>query len=99
MRRKPAGERIADRGYGHCREQQQIPGRERTAALLLQIVNGFVKTDVYWLALLALPATLIGARIGTRVYHALSDRNFYDLVLGLLFLSGLALMWSSIAPR
>jgi uncharacterized protein len=42
---------------------------------------------------------LIGARIGTRTYHALSDRNFYDLVLGLLFLSGLALMWSNIAPR
>jgi uncharacterized membrane protein YfcA len=69
------------------------------AALLLQIVNGFVKTDVYWLALLALPGTLIGAWIGTRVYHALSDRNFYDIVLGMLFLSGLGLLWSSIAPR
>src|SRR6266403_922936 len=46
------------------------------AALLLQIANGFVKTEVFWLALLALPGTLIGARIGTRVYHALSDRNF-----------------------
>jgi uncharacterized membrane protein YfcA len=69
------------------------------AALLLQIANGFVKTEVFWLALLALPGTLIGARIGTRVYHALSDRNFYDVVLGLLFLSGLGLVWSSIAPR
>jgi uncharacterized protein len=32
-------------------------------------------------------------------YRALSDRNFYDIVLGLLFLSGLGLLWSSIAPR
>jgi hypothetical protein len=29
----------------------------------------------------------------------LSDRNFYDIVLALLFLSGLVLVWSSIAPR
>jgi uncharacterized protein len=69
------------------------------AALLLQIANGFVKQEVYWLALIALPGTLIGSWIGARIYRALSDRNFYDLVLGLLFLSGLALLWSSIAPR
>jgi len=68
------------------------------AALLLQIANG-VQTDVFWFALVALPGTLIGARIGTRAYHALSDRNFYDVVLGLLFLSGLGLVWSSIAPK
>ncbi|MET3840136.1 sulfite exporter TauE/SafE family protein [Bradyrhizobium sp. OAE829] len=69
------------------------------AALLLQIISGFVKWEVFWLALLALPGTLIGARIGARTYQALSDRNFYDIVLALLFLSGLALVWSSIAPR
>ena len=69
------------------------------AALCLQIANGFVKTDVFWLAMLALPGTLIGARIGMRTYRALSDRNFYDVVLALLFLSGLGLVWSSIAPR
>lgn len=32
-------------------------------------------------------------------YRTLNDRNFYDIVLGLLFLSGLGLLWSSIAPR
>jgi hypothetical protein len=32
-------------------------------------------------------------------YRSLSDRNFYDIVLALLFLSGLSLLWSSIAPR
>jgi len=49
--------------------------------------------------MLALPGTLIGARIGMRAYQALSDRNFYDVVLALLFMSGLGLVWSSIAPR
>ena len=65
------------------------------AALCLQIASGFVEQEIFWLALLALPGTLIGARIGARAYRALSDRNFYDVVLGLLFLSGIGLVWSS----
>jgi uncharacterized protein len=69
------------------------------AALALQIASGFVAREVFWLALLALPGTLVGARIGMWTYRSLSDRNFYDIVLGLLFLSGLGLLWSSIAPR
>ena len=69
------------------------------AALCLQLANGFVKPDVFWLALFALPGTLIGTRIGARTYQALSDRNFYDVVLALLFMSGVGLVWSSIAPR
>ena len=70
-----------------------------SAALILQAASGFVKLSVFWLALLVMPGTLIGARIGMRTYHALNDRNFYDVVLALLFLSGLGLVWSSIAPR
>jgi uncharacterized membrane protein YfcA len=69
------------------------------AAFCLQFASGFVKTDVFLLALLAMPGTLIGARLGMRTYKALSDRNFYDVVLALLFLSGVGLVWSSIAPR
>jgi uncharacterized membrane protein YfcA len=68
-------------------------------ALCLQVATGLVKPDVIWLALLALPGTLLGAWLGTRVYHALSDRNFRDVVLGLLFLSGVGLVWSSFAVR
>ena len=78
---------------------QVFNGTVLGAALCLQIANGFVKTNVFWLAMLALPGTLIGARIGMRTYQALSDRNFYDVVLALLFMSGLGLVWSSIAPR
>jgi|GraSoiStandDraft_30_1057271.scaffolds.fasta_scaffold67974_1 uncharacterized protein len=68
------------------------------AALCLQIASGFVANDVFWLALLALPGTFLGAWLGARTYRALSDRNFYDLVLGLLFISGISMVWSSIAP-
>ena len=68
------------------------------AALLLQISSGFVKSDVFWLALLALPGTLIGAWIGARTYHGAERPQFLRHRAGLLFLSGLALVWSSIAP-
>jgi hypothetical protein len=49
--------------------------------------------------LIASPATLAGAWLGARTYHALSDRNFRDVVLGLLFVSGVVLVWSSLGLR
>jgi uncharacterized protein len=67
-----------------------------TASLCLQAGIGLVNVEVLWLTLLALPATLFGAWIGARAYHALSDRNFRDIVLGLLFLSGIGLVWNSL---
>src|SRR5712664_1073129 len=67
-----------------------------TAALCLQAATGFITSEVAWLALLALPASLIGAWLGARAYHVLSDKNFRDVVLGLLFLSGLGLVWSNL---
>src|SRR5712671_6870216 len=70
-----------------------------SAALCLQAATGFVTAEVVWLALLALPASLFGAWLGARTYHALSDRNFRDVVLGLLFLSGVGLVWSSVGLR
>jgi len=68
------------------------------ASLCLQAGAGFVTAEVLRLALLVLPATLLGTWLGVRSYHALSDRNFRDVVLGLLFLSGGVLVWSSLAP-
>src|SRR5437899_2090285 len=78
---------------------QIFNGSVLSAALILQAATGFVKLNVFLLAMLAMPGTLIGARLGMRTYHALNDRNFYDVVLALLFLSGAGLVWSSIAPR
>jgi uncharacterized protein len=78
---------------------QVFNGSVLGAALIVQIVSGFIDWAVFWFAMLALPGTLIGARLGMRTYNALNDRNFYDVVLALLFLSGVGLVWSSIAPR
>jgi hypothetical protein len=66
------------------------------AALCLQAGAGLVKPEVVWLALVAFPGTLLGAWLGTRLYHALNDRNFRDIVLGMLFLSGVTLIVASI---
>jgi uncharacterized membrane protein YfcA len=70
-----------------------------TASLCLQASTGFVDAEVLRFALLAFPATLFGAWLGARTYHALSDQNFRDVVLGLLFLSGVGLVWSSFGLR
>jgi uncharacterized membrane protein YfcA len=67
-----------------------------TAALCAQAGAGLITRETVWLALLVLPATIGGAWLGARTYHALSDGNFRDVVLGLLFLSGVTLVWSSI---
>jgi uncharacterized protein len=70
-----------------------------SAAFCLQAGTGFVTKEVAWLALLTLPATIAGAWIGARTYRVLSDNNFRDIVLGLLFLSGVGLVWSSLGAR
>ncbi|VIO67476.1 sulfite exporter TauE/SafE family protein [Bradyrhizobium ivorense] len=68
-------------------------------ALCVQIASGLVKLELLWLVTCAFPGTLFGAWLGARVYHALNDRNFSDIVLALLFLSGVALVWSGVAPK
>jgi uncharacterized protein len=66
------------------------------AALCLQAASGHVGRQVLLLALLAFPATVFGTWLGARLYRKLSDQNFTNVVLALLFLSGLGLVWSSV---
>src|SRR5215475_5939254 len=65
-------------------------------ALCLQTAGGLVAREVIWLAALAFPATVLGSWLGARLYHALSDRNFRDIVLGMLVISGAILVWNSL---
>src|SRR4029079_10965426 len=45
------------------------------ASLCLQIASGFVKQDVFWLALLAMTRTMVGGWISARTCTGLSARN------------------------
>jgi uncharacterized protein len=67
-----------------------------SAAFCVQAGSGLVTRETMWLTLLVLPATIGGAWLGARTYHALSDANFRNVVLGLLFLSGVTLVSSSL---
>src|SRR5260370_28885897 len=78
---------------------QIFNGTVLSAALCLQAGTGFVTREVIWLALLAFPGTVFGAWLGARAYRVMSDRHFRDVVLGLLFLSGVGLVWSSFGLR
>ncbi|MGA7809984.1 sulfite exporter TauE/SafE family protein [Bradyrhizobium sp.] len=62
----------------------------------VQLAMGLIGPEIFWMAFVTLPGTILGAWLGARLYHVLSDRNFRDVVLALLFLSGAGLVWSSL---
>src|SRR5258708_1385338 len=49
-----------------------------SAALCLQAGTGFITGQVVWLALLVLPATLLGAWLVARAHPGMSGRHFWD---------------------
>lgn len=67
-----------------------------TAAIYLS--SGLLTWSMLPLLLTVLPAMLIPTLLGTRIYRGLSEVRFRRLVLGLLTLSGIALL-ASAAPK
>ena len=65
-------------------------------ALIGHVMAGRLTTTLGSLVLLALPGIFLGAWLGVIAYHRLNDRNFSDLVMTLLLLSGLILLASLI---
>ena len=61
-------------------------------ASLGMAISGQITADVVRVSVLCLPATLIGAWIGARIYLGVSERTFQRVVLSLLLLSGLILI-------
>jgi len=52
--------------------------------------KGAISADTIWLFLLGLPVLLAGTWLGLRLYGRLDEAGFRKVVLGLLFVSGLA---------
>jgi len=66
-----------------------------TAMLLANLVQGRIGLRFAVVLGVALPGTLLGARLGAVVYRRLDDRRFDRVVLLLLLLSGVGLvLWS-----
>lgn len=67
-----------------------------TAMLVASLVQGLVGLRTVIAFLMAAPATLLGAWLGNRVYKRLDDVRFDRVVHGVLLISGLGLVWSSL---
>jgi uncharacterized protein len=65
------------------------------AALISHAWSGLVTREVGLAALAAIPGSIAGAWLGAEIYKRLGDRGFARVVLGLLFLSGVVLVWTS----
>jgi len=57
---------------------------------------GVFTREVWGFALVCLPATLLGAFLGIRLYGHVNDRQFRAVVLWLLLASGVVLMVSNL---
>jgi hypothetical protein len=64
-------------------------------ALASHAVAGLLTQQVALAALIALPGTIGGARLGGAIYRRLADRGYRRVVLVLLLLSGAGLIWAS----
>lgn len=65
-------------------------------ALASHAVSGLLTRQVATVATIALPATIGGAWLGAFIYRRLADRGYQRAVLVLLFVSGAALVWTSL---
>jgi len=60
-----------------------------------QTLGGFMTFEVTKLSLIALPGTILGAWLGRRMYDRFRDDRFNQIVLGLLFFSGISIVVTS----
>ncbi|MFW6024424.1 MAG: sulfite exporter TauE/SafE family protein [Dichotomicrobium sp.] len=66
-------------------------------ASLGMAISGQITADVLWIAALCLPATLLGAWSGARLYVGVSHQTFQRVVLVLLVISGCILTAQALA--
>jgi hypothetical protein len=65
-------------------------------ALASHAIVGLLSREVGLAVLVALPGTVGGALAGALVYRRLGNRGFQQVVMALLFVSGLMLIWTSL---
>lgn len=87
------------RGFGKG-EQRGVNQPYNMGVLLLALVSagvaGFLDRTFFVWAAIAVPVTLIGARIGLMLYGRVDDTGFRRIILSLLILSGATLIATSV---
>ncbi len=66
-----------------------------SVALVSHAASGLLTREVAVAAIVALPGTIGGARLGALIYRRLHDRNYQRVIMMLLLISGLTLIWTS----
>ncbi|MGB6537520.1 MAG: sulfite exporter TauE/SafE family protein [Xanthobacteraceae bacterium] len=65
-------------------------------ALVSHAASGLLTRQVAVEAAVALPAAIVGARLGAFIYRRMADRGYQRAVMVLLLISGLTLIWSNL---
>ena len=66
-----------------------------SAMICASALQGLLTWEFGRALLISIPASIIGARLGTWAYHRLEARRYDRIVLALLLLSGISLLWSN----
>lgn len=64
-------------------------------ALVSHAVSGLLTKQVAFDAAIALPAVVAGAWTGSHIYRRIADSGYQRAVMALLFVAGVALIWST----
>ena len=64
------------------------------AVVVWHVLSGLLTAELVRLTIVALPGTFAGAWLGVHAYRRLSDKRSHEVLLGLLGISGLALIWA-----
>ncbi len=87
------------RGYGKDERRAIFQGYNFAIlgfALVAHIITGVAGRELWPMALIALPGTLVGSWIGRRLYDRMDAKRFAKVVLVLLFAAGLSLVGAGV---
>ena len=66
------------------------------STVLSGLATGLVTREALPLLAIVVPAMLVPVLLGARLYHGISDARFRQIVLGMLTLSGVAMLVASL---
>jgi len=87
------------RGWPNAQKRSVIQSFNLTilvVALVAHLIGGFVTKELLIAAAVALPVAALGTWLGVRAYGRISDRQFTNVILFVLGVSGVMLIWTNV---